>query len=68
MDNMYAGFGDESADVLCTVSLGLEVVKRVEPAAPATSLVLAVNDKPELDRMLLLKPKVILESARELIT
>jgi hypothetical protein len=64
MENTYAGYGDESADVLCTIALGLGVVKRKESAAED-----GVEDegRTELDRTLLVKPKVILESVHELL-
>jgi len=61
MENTYAGYGDETADVLCSVGLGLEVVRRKESGQEGNA------DGNELQRTLLLKPKVILESVQELL-
>jgi hypothetical protein len=69
MQNTYAGFGDESADVLCTVGLGLEVLRRVESRVGTEgeqTHAQAQNEK-GLQRILLLKPKVILESVKDLL-
>ncbi|KZV72999.1 hypothetical protein PENSPDRAFT_323693 [Peniophora sp. CONT] len=53
MENTYAGFGDEAADVLCSVALGLEVVRK--------------RDAGDVERTLLLKPTVVLENVTELL-
>ncbi|KAI0058184.1 hypothetical protein BV25DRAFT_1841171 [Artomyces pyxidatus] len=71
MQNVYAGYGDENAPVLCTVAFGLEVVKTRRGGAVA-----AGEDHPQdfkeaqesaLERTLLLKPQVILESVKDLL-
>ncbi|KAI0034223.1 hypothetical protein K488DRAFT_84197 [Vararia minispora EC-137] len=61
MDNTYVGFGNETADVLCTVGLGLEVVSRTETTPDE------IQPGTGLQRMLLLKPQVVLESVQELL-
>ena len=53
MENTYAGFGDEAADVLCSIALGLEVVRK--------------RDAGDVERTILLKPAVVLENVTELL-
>ncbi|KAI0322733.1 hypothetical protein OF83DRAFT_424645 [Amylostereum chailletii] len=61
MENVYAGFGDECANVLCSITLGLAVVKRKNGEEDEKD-----KDGP-LESTLLLKPKVILESVKALL-
>ena len=78
MENMYAGFGDEKCGVLCTVAIGLSVVKRrkegeVEEDRQPSYLDMkggaaATRSRAELlESTLLVKPKVLLESVKELL-
>ncbi|KAA1467668.1 hypothetical protein DENSPDRAFT_257400 [Dentipellis sp. KUC8613] len=81
MENLYAGHGSEKARVLCTVEFGLAVVKkrreereedewereqgqgRGRVMKPQTS----ARGEGGLESTLLLKPKVLLESVKELL-
>ena len=78
MENMYAGFGNEKCGVLCTVAFGLSVVKRrqgggVEEDQQPSYLDMkggaaATRSRAELlESTLLVKPKVLLESVKELL-
>jgi hypothetical protein len=78
MENMYAGYGNEKCGVLCTVAFGLSVVKRrkggeVEEDRQPSYLDMkggaaATRSRAELlDSTLLVKPKVLLESVKELL-
>ena len=79
MENMYAGYGSEECGVLCTVAFGLSVVKRRKEGAAGReqrpsyldmkSEVGATRSKAAglLESTLLVKPKVLLESVKELL-
>ncbi|KAH9037823.1 hypothetical protein EDB85DRAFT_1934721 [Lactarius pseudohatsudake] len=79
MENMYAGYGNEACGVLCTVAFGLSVVKRrkggeVEEERQPSYLdmkggeAVATRSRAELlESTLLVKPKVLLESVKELL-
>ncbi|KAI9440000.1 hypothetical protein H4582DRAFT_1944372 [Lactarius indigo] len=79
MENMYAGYGSEACGVLCTVAFGLSVVKRrkggeVEEERQPSYLdmkggeAVATRSRAELlESTLLVKPKVLLESVKELL-
>jgi len=78
MENMYAGYGSEKCGVLCTVALGLSVVKRRkegEVGRDQEPSYLDMKGKQEatrsrtdlLESTLLVKPKVLLESVKELL-
>jgi hypothetical protein len=76
MENMYAGYGSEDCGVLCTVAFGLSVVKRrkeVENGEDSHHLDMkgetgAARSRAEvLETTLLVKPKVLLESVKELL-
>ncbi len=79
MENMYAGYGNEACGVLCTVAFGLSVVKRrkggeVEEDRQPSFLdmkggeAIATRSRAELlESKLLVKPKVLLESVKELL-
>jgi hypothetical protein len=78
MENMYAGYGSEECGVLCTVAFGLSVVKRRkegeagrEQRAPYLDIkgeTGATRSKADLlESTLLVKPKVLLESVKELL-
>jgi hypothetical protein len=78
MENMYAGYGSEECGVLCTVSFGLSVVKRrkegeVGKDQQPSYLDMkgeegATRSKADLlESTLLVKPKVLLESVKELL-
>ncbi|KAN0139021.1 hypothetical protein V8E53_003409 [Lactarius tabidus] len=78
MENMYAGFGNEKCGVLCTVAFGLSMVKRrkggeVEEDQQPSYLdmkggAVATRSRAELlESTLLVKPKVLLESVKELL-
>lgn len=78
MENMYAGYGNEECGVLCTVAFGLSVVKRRkegedgrEQRAPYLDMkgeTGATRSKADLlESTLLVKPKVLLESVKELL-
>ena len=69
MENVYAGYGSEECGVLCTVAFGLSVVKRRkegEARRGQESAYLDTQSKADLlETTLLVKPKVLLESADE---
>ena len=78
MENMYAGYGSEECGVLCTVAFGLSVVKRrKEGEAGRDQQPAHLDMKGEqgatrskadlLETTLLVKPKVLLESVKELL-
>lgn len=78
MENMYAGYGSEECGVLCTVAFGLSVVKRRKEGEAGReqrpsyldmkSEAGATRSKADLlDSTLLVKPKVLLESVKELL-
>ena len=78
MENMYAGYGSEECGVLCTVAFGLSVVKRrKEGEAGRAQQPVCLDMKGEqgatrskgdlLETTLLVKPKVLLESVKELL-
>jgi len=77
MENMYAGYGSENCGVLCTVAFGLSVVKRRKegdgrvqrpPYLDMKSEAGATRSKADLlESTLLVKPKVLLESVKELL-
>jgi len=78
MENMYAGYGNEACGVLCTIAFGLSVVKRrkggeVEEDRQPSFLNMkgggdATRSRAELlESTLLVKPKVLLESVKELL-
>jgi len=79
MENMYAGYGSEECGVLCTVAFGLSVVKRRkggeagrDQQQPAHLDMKgeqgATRSKADLlETTLLVKPKVLLESVKELL-
>jgi len=79
MENMYAGFGSEECGVLCTVAFGLSVVKRRKEEGEAgkdrqpsyldkKGEAEASRSKADmLEGTLLVKPKVLLESVKELL-
>ena len=78
MENMYAGYGNEKCGVLCTTAFGLSVVKRrkggeVEEEQQPSYLDMkggaaATRSRAELlESTLLVKPKVLLESVKELL-
>ncbi|KAF8486129.1 hypothetical protein DFH94DRAFT_170169 [Russula ochroleuca] len=78
MENMYAGYGSEVCGVLCTVAFGLSVVKRRKEGEagreqPPSYLDMkseagTTRSKTDLlESTLLLKPKVLLESVKELL-
>jgi hypothetical protein len=78
MDNMYAGYGSEECGVLCTVAFGLSVVKRRKEGEAGReqrpsyldmkSEAGATRSKPDLlESTLLVKPKVLLESVKDLL-
>jgi len=78
MENMYAGYGSEQCGVLCTVAFGLFVVKRSKGGeADETRQPSYLDMKGEadakrsraelLESKLLVKPKVLLESVKELL-
>lgn len=78
MENMYAGYGNEECGVLCTVAFGLSVVKRRREGEAGREQQAAYLDmKGEtgatrskadlLESTLLVKPKVLLESVKELL-
>jgi hypothetical protein len=78
MENMYAGYGTEECGVLCTVAFGLSVVKRRKEGETgreqrASYLDMkgeagATRSKADLlESTLLVKPKVLLESVKELL-
>ena len=78
MENMYAGYGSEECGVLCTVAFGLSFVKRRkegEAGRDQQSAYLdmkgeqgATRSKADvLETTLLVKPKVLLESVKELL-
>lgn len=82
MDNVYAGYGDENSRVMCTVEFGLTVVKKRNPMSSSAvedlgrvqaSCVAHGRDgdgerrKEVLETTMLLKPKVLLESVKELL-
>ncbi|KAH9972836.1 hypothetical protein BGW80DRAFT_1252545 [Lactifluus volemus] len=76
MENMYAGYGSEDCGVLCTVAFGLSVVKRRkegEDSEDSHHLDMkgeagAARSRAEvLETTLLVKPKVLLESVKELL-
>jgi hypothetical protein len=78
MENMYAGYGSEKCGVLCTVALGLSVVKRRkegEVGRDQEPSYLDMKGKQDatrsrtdlLESTLLVKPKVLLESVKELL-
>ena len=78
MENMYAGYGSEKCGVLCTIAIGLSVVKRRKEGESERDRQLSYLDmKSEagttrsradvLESTLLLKPKVLLESVKELL-
>ena len=78
MENMYAGYGNEECGVLCTVAFGLSVVKRrKEGEAGREQRASYLDMKGEtgatrskadlLESTLLVKPKVLLESVKELL-
>ena len=78
MENMYAGYGSEECGVLCTVAFGLSMVKRrKEGEAGGDWQPSHLDMKDEagaarsraevLESTLLVKPKVLLESVKELL-
>jgi len=78
MENMYAGYGNEECEVLCTVAFGLSVVKRRKEGEAGREQRASYPDmKGEtgamrskgdlLESTLLVKPKVLLESVKELL-
>ena len=78
MENMYAGYGNEKCGVLCTVAFGLSVVKRrkggeaEEDQQPSyldmKGGAVTTRSRAELlESTLLVKPKVLLESVKELL-
>jgi hypothetical protein len=78
MENMYAGYGNEKCGVLCTVAFGLSVVKRrKEGEAGGEQRASYLDMKGEtgttrskadlLESTLLVKPKVLLESVKDLL-
>ena len=78
MENMYAGYGNEKCGVLCTVAFGLSVVKRrkggeaEEDQQPSYldmkgGAVTTRSGAELLESTLLVKPKVLLESVKELL-
>ena len=78
MENIYAGYGSEEGGVLCTVAFGLSVVKRRKEGEarryqqPANLDVKgeqgATRSRADLlGPTLLVKPKVLLESVKELV-
>lgn len=77
MENMYAGYGSEECGVLCTVAFGLSVVKRRKEGEARRSQQPSYLDmKGEgatrskadlLEGTLLVKPKVLLESVKDLL-
>jgi hypothetical protein len=76
MENMYAGYGSEDCGLLCTVAFGLSVVKRRKEGENGEDLhhldmkgeAGAARSRAEvLDTTLLVKPKVLLESVKELL-
>jgi len=78
MENMYAGYGSEECGLLCTVAFGLSVVKRrKEGEAGRDQQPSYLDMKGEagaartradlLESTLLVKPKVLLESVKELL-
>jgi hypothetical protein len=78
MENMYAGFGSEECGVLCTVAFGLSVVKRRKEGEAGRDRQPSYLDKKGeaeasrskadmLESTLLVKPKVLLESVKELL-
>ena len=78
MENMYAGYGNERCGVLCTTAFGLSVVKRKKGGEVEEDLqpsyldmkggAIATRDRAELlESTLLVKPKVLLESVKELL-
>jgi len=78
MENMYAGYGNEECGVLCTVAFGLSVVKRREEGEGGREQrpsyldmkgeTGATRSKADLlESTLLVKPKVLLESVKELL-
>ncbi|KAI0041180.1 hypothetical protein FA95DRAFT_765878 [Auriscalpium vulgare] len=60
MQNVYAGFGSEQAGVLCTTAFGLEMVRARKRGADSSA-------EGELERTLLLKPQVVLDSVTEFL-
>ncbi|KAH9960812.1 hypothetical protein BC827DRAFT_1155571 [Russula dissimulans] len=78
MENMYAGYGSEECGVLCTVAIGLSMVKRRKEGEAGKDRQPSYLDmKGEagaaqtradlLESTLLVKPKVLLESVKELL-
>jgi hypothetical protein len=78
MENMYAGYGSEDCGVLCTVAFGLSVVKRRKEGETGGNWQSSHLDMKDdagaarsraelLDSTLLVKPKVLLESVKELL-
>lgn len=78
MENMYAGYGSEECGVLCTVAFGLSVVKRRKEGEAGRGQQPAYLDMKGdqgatrskanlLETTLLVKPKVLLESVKELL-
>jgi hypothetical protein len=78
MENMYAGYGSEECGVLCTVAFGLSVIRRRKEGRVGKDQQPSYLDmKGEegttrsradlLESTLLVKPKVLLESVKELL-
>jgi hypothetical protein len=78
MENMYAGYGSEECGVLCTVAFGLYVVRRRKDGETGEDWqpshldmkgeAGAARSRAEmLESTLLVKPKVLLESVKELL-
>ena len=74
MENMYAGYGNEGCGVLCTVAFGLSVVKRRKEGLGGSNSYMDMKGETGvtqskadlLESTLLVKPKVLLESVKEL--
>jgi hypothetical protein len=81
MENVFKGFGREEGGVMCTVEFGLVCVRKGKEEAPDSANPQSEEDskrKPEggcspgaaaqvLERRMLMKPKVLLESVEEML-